>query len=679
MLGVYCVIHQLALARKVILNSFGGFYSSIVRLGHLFETSTFRSQFRRALMAVLLDLYQYVPVSEKPAQWRDWQKRRNEICSIVSDTSGRFNKKRIQLFRELATFDNGNPEGERVVHWCTGDCCGGHGSQTHDEMSKRAFFEISKYYAILFSFGFPVPLAYRWVHAHREGCGLHQILQRTLAYLSDDKTVNDNDPYFTQLEEWLSQSGLPQSGEKEPGQDPEGWESVAIFMAFASGEMGANLLSSYTELLNKFPSLNAPDVSFEYFNICIGSMAECWRRLVLPTLFFPWKIFRLLSLDTDRWPEEISKYKDTKKACPHCVDYEFSTMILDFLDGGHGSDEDVSSFEFESNAAESSAAQQLCRNARSTIAKQRLLTTYSRFKEAPEWAEVDSGLASAEGVLTPGCLIQLQGAGLFDKYFFLALAMKKPILHVLLQGAASGPNEVRILDSLSGQPALVTSHQMFQQVVSLHSLTGQSRPTIPFVVHTYSVRGLQKLDSVRMESTTDGLEFLSVRSKAKKSTTVCLPFGIHESPRKRKGRAKAKSSHPQGKASKVSSKDPGSSGRDGGKPVVSDTLPAPSTKPPATFCNSELGLVQVSTQIAARLARCRHCSQSIQRGEVRFGYSFHRQKFHSYLHAACTAQHLKLQGASVEQAIGFLHKTKGEDHPPQVLEAISSVEAALRC
>lgn len=343
--------------------------------------------------------------------------------------------------------------------------------------------------------------------------------------------------------------------------------------------------------------------------------------------------------------------------------------------------------------------------------------------------------------------------------------MKKPILHVLLQGAASGPNEVRILDSLSGQPALVTSHQMFQQVVSLHSLTGQSRPTIPFVVHTYSVRGLQKLDSVRMESTTDGLEFLSVRSKAKKSTTVCLPFGIHESPRKRKGRAKAKSSHPQGKASKVSSKDPaqdandeplrtpcaglnsscavsfessdsdsdgscssssssgtltesdsdtscaekpfltpdaakeeqqaelalqshvrlielrseGSSGRDGGKPVVSDTLPAPSTKPPATFCNSELGLVQVSTQIAARLARCRHCSQSIQRGEVRFGYSFHRQKFHSYLHAACTAQHLKLQGASVEQAIGFLHKTKGEDHPPQVLEAISSVEAALRC
>lgn len=167
MLGVYCVIHQLALARKVILNSFGGFYSSIVRLGHLFETSTFRSQFRRALMAVLLDLYQYVPVSEKPAQWRDWQKRRNEICSIVSDTSGRFNKKRIQLFRELATFDNGNPEGERVVHWCTGDCCGGHGSQTHDEMSKRAFFEISKYYAILFSFGFPVPLAYRWVHAHR--------------------------------------------------------------------------------------------------------------------------------------------------------------------------------------------------------------------------------------------------------------------------------------------------------------------------------------------------------------------------------------------------------------------------------------------------------------------------------------------------------------------------------
>lgn len=60
--------------------------------------------------------------------------------------------------------------------------------------------------------------------------------------------------------------------------------------------------------------------------------------------------------------------------------------------------------EFESNAAESSAAQQLCRNARSTIAKQRLLTTYSRFKEAPEWAEVDSGLASAEGAVKLDCI-----------------------------------------------------------------------------------------------------------------------------------------------------------------------------------------------------------------------------------------------------------------------------------
>lgn len=48
---------------------------------------------------------------------------------------------------------------------------------------------------------------------------------------------------------------------------------------------------------------------------------------------------------------------------------------------------------------EPNASQKLCRNAKKAVSKQQMMNSYMRFQSAPEWSEVDAGLASAEGAL----------------------------------------------------------------------------------------------------------------------------------------------------------------------------------------------------------------------------------------------------------------------------------------
>ena len=163
-LQVSCLVHQLALSRKILLNGFPHFYSSIVRLSHLFEIGTFRLQFRKAMLAVIYDSFRYVAVLQRPEEFSQWRERRNEICSVLLTSSSRYNRKRIQLHRALMAFDNGDPETDSIQHFCTGECCPG---RDHAAKAQHALLQTCKFFTLLFGFGYPVPLAYRWVHAHR--------------------------------------------------------------------------------------------------------------------------------------------------------------------------------------------------------------------------------------------------------------------------------------------------------------------------------------------------------------------------------------------------------------------------------------------------------------------------------------------------------------------------------
>ncbi|CAK9094698.1 unnamed protein product, partial [Durusdinium trenchii] len=63
-----------------------------------------------------------------------------------------------------------------------------------------------------------------------EGCSLRKILPRTLAYLSEDKTGRDADHGYSQVEEWLSQSGVAGdvSANNQAGQDQETWQRILL-------------------------------------------------------------------------------------------------------------------------------------------------------------------------------------------------------------------------------------------------------------------------------------------------------------------------------------------------------------------------------------------------------------------------------------------------------------------
>lgn len=163
LLAVVCMLHQCALARKPIVYHYPGFWSSLVRLGHLFEVCSFRQQFKSALITLICNNFRVVTVSTLPACVKEWRQKRNSLCGLLgSDPS--YSPKRTNIHWKLSQHDNGDPCGNDFAHWCIGSCCTG---ASHMEKANYALMQMCKGYVLLFCRGFPVPLLYRWVHAHK--------------------------------------------------------------------------------------------------------------------------------------------------------------------------------------------------------------------------------------------------------------------------------------------------------------------------------------------------------------------------------------------------------------------------------------------------------------------------------------------------------------------------------
>lgn len=100
-----------------------------------------------------------------------------------------------------------------------------------------------------------------------------------------------------------------------------------------------------------------------------------------------------------------------------------------------------------------------------------------------------------------------------------------------------------------------------------------------------------------------------------------------------------------------------------------------------TFCNSSLGVIGVSLQIASKLATCRHCLLKISKHSARFSYAWNLRKFHSYVHSECLVPHLQQEGSSLEQAkefvTTFLQGDESTKAPECVLKAVQSVQKLL--
>ena len=190
-LQMHCNIHQVSLTRRTLALGFDGYWSSLVRLGHLFEAHSFRQRFATSLAKVVSDSFVYVECGKDlPAEAVTWRQETIRCLRLHSDDGhaglrGAKVSKRMKNVWKHMEKDNGNPREPTIVHWCTGqNCCPG-GKEEALTFLIESFTRMFEYTC--------VPLLYRWKHAAkansfvRDGFFWRRILPRALQNLPSVK------------------------------------------------------------------------------------------------------------------------------------------------------------------------------------------------------------------------------------------------------------------------------------------------------------------------------------------------------------------------------------------------------------------------------------------------------------------------------------------------------------
>lgn len=202
-LQVQCNIHQVSLTRKSVVLGFAGYWSTLVRMGHLWESHTFQQRFRACMAKIIQENFQYIRVQSLPPEAFKWSERKIDSLRMFLDIGhqgyggfrSRSNKKdkpstRLKWLVKLCQKDNGDNTTDSFTHFCTGeDCCPNGPSEALSEM-------ISSYLQ-LFAHP-PIPLLYRWKHAAaasnfvRDGFFWHKVLPRTFEAMPTLKCALSN-------------------------------------------------------------------------------------------------------------------------------------------------------------------------------------------------------------------------------------------------------------------------------------------------------------------------------------------------------------------------------------------------------------------------------------------------------------------------------------------------------
>lgn len=155
-----CGLHQVALCRKTLIFYYPQHWSSIVRLAHLFESHSFRVQFRKSLVTVIASSFELIAVPALPHDHDKWQSARDQLFDSCTKFDGhRHHISRLNAYKQLQILDNGDPHANKIVHWCLVENCGCRRD------SGKCLIDLCKCYCTLFGSGFSVPLTYRWKHA----------------------------------------------------------------------------------------------------------------------------------------------------------------------------------------------------------------------------------------------------------------------------------------------------------------------------------------------------------------------------------------------------------------------------------------------------------------------------------------------------------------------------------
>eukprot|EP00438_Fugacium_kawagutii_P004340 Skav207877 [mRNA] locus=scaffold664:397187:404489:+ [translate_table: standard] len=185
---IKCCNHQLGLIRKPCVLGIERFWSTLVRLAHLYESASFRRRLAAGIVTLLGTTGIFVV--EPPQEMDSWKKRAAWLVAGFQASA----KSTELLLRELLDFFNGDTSESVLVHWCIPNKVSGKLCCENDAAS------LNKGISLLTSFltkGFAVPLLYRMKHYSpaaafiRVGCCIHNILPRVLCMDKQSLTPAD--------------------------------------------------------------------------------------------------------------------------------------------------------------------------------------------------------------------------------------------------------------------------------------------------------------------------------------------------------------------------------------------------------------------------------------------------------------------------------------------------------
>lgn len=150
-----CVIHQLALARKEACLCVPGYWSSVVRLSHLFESHAWRAKFRNAVSLVIASDFKVFYVAELPQEVQGWMEIRRVMYNLPGSSHAR-KKHELDSVELIISLDNGNPYSTTFMVYTT------------EKLTESQIFQklVSAYWS-RFAQGYTKPLLYRWKHADK--------------------------------------------------------------------------------------------------------------------------------------------------------------------------------------------------------------------------------------------------------------------------------------------------------------------------------------------------------------------------------------------------------------------------------------------------------------------------------------------------------------------------------
>lgn len=206
-LKIKCSMHQVSLIRKPICLFIPRFWSTLVRLSHLYETLSFRKQMATTLTAVLASSFVHIQTVDLPVEMSMWAQRAERLKSMFLAKSVR----RKKLLSDCLAFCNGDISGFPIVHYCSFDVSGQPCCKTYEEALNKAMRLVVGFFAA----GFPVPLLYRFKHYDeaagflQAGLEFHQILRRALALFDTSAATATSENHASVIDSLLGDLESP--------------------------------------------------------------------------------------------------------------------------------------------------------------------------------------------------------------------------------------------------------------------------------------------------------------------------------------------------------------------------------------------------------------------------------------------------------------------------------------